>query len=85
MTLGAQILYGFSLFLATMGVMGAFLLGTFKKFWARYFLHCMWCSYGIIMIVGFILVAVLFPLNGVMMQGCLYINGLLTVRQNMYD
>lgn len=78
-TWGQYFYYGISIILCVLAFISFLFLCKFV-YCARYFLHFVWCLFGILMILGFLLTAVLYPTNGMLVEVCDYSQKLLTVK-----
>ena len=61
-----------SLFAAFFVVLGTAFVLCFKYYKARYIIHCGWCVYCLVMVLGFALACVLHPMLVISSELCIY-------------
>ena len=62
-----------TLILSIISIFAILIAGIAKIYKARILIHLAWCLYCLLMIFGFLIGAILVPLNGILIEGCDYI------------
>ena len=81
-TMALYILYGVSIGAAVSSFLGITLI-CYKIYSARFFVHLGWCLSCAIMVIGFAMVSVLHPANGLLIEACDFTEQLLNLKSEL--
>jgi len=71
-------LYGVTLGLSILALLGDVFILLWKRPGFRYFLHVAWCFMSLLMILGFLLALILYPISSILLDTCLTVKKVIT-------